>query len=97
MPYKEIIESLPIPEDYKSGLIDLCLWFSVAVFNVYDKNVFTVLVTITGFVILLFRCVKVVLDTKKSYHEQEISKIEHENMKDSKEKEPVMYRIVKDK
>ena len=92
MPYREIIETLPIPEDYKSALIDLGVWFSVVIVNVYDKNVVTVLWTILGIIFLIIRIVNHFFKTKRSYHEQKIAEIEHDNLKSGViEKETIIY------
>ena len=98
MAYREFIESLPISDYWKSGLLDLCLWFGVSILNVYDKNVFTVLISIFTFIILLLRCVKMVIDTRKSHYELGITKNEHDNLKEKdKDKETTVYKMTKQK
>tara|TARA_R110000765_G_scaffold412543_1_gene512219 strand:- start:735 stop:1025 length:291 start_codon:yes stop_codon:yes gene_type:complete len=96
MPYREFIESLPISDYWKSGLLDLCLWFGVSVLNVYDKNVFTVVFSIFSFALLVIRLARMIIDTRKSHYELKITKHEHDNIKD-KEKDTTVYKMTKQK
>ena len=78
MGIQEFIERLPITEKWKSILIDLGLEGGALLLMKHDTNFITVFLSILGGVLLVCRFVKIVIDTKKSYHEAMTAKIEHE-------------------
>ena len=81
MGISEFIEHLPIADKWKAVLIDISLQSGALLLMKHDTNFVTVFLSIFGGFLLVCRFVKIVIDTKKSYHEAMTAKIEHEKKK----------------
>jgi hypothetical protein len=90
MTVNEFIHSLPISEENKSVLIDISVAVGVALFNVYDKNMVTIIVSSLGVLILMFRGVTHYYNMRKAFHENEIAQHNAEVLKQEKEEAKVV-------